>query len=254
LKAIGLKKIAQRLLVCSEPAKHRGILPELKVENEIQSLHFGQLPLLAGRKHHVCLTPSELSFGVRCSLLDLFASNEIQCSIAGVNLDTEASPEAERQEAIAASCALLMPLDASVMSDEQLHSDLRFAQQSGVKIIMLHVHQASEGPEDNTFAQVMGNCPDDISDWLFNELAVDWHLDEDFEPVGQHLVWQRLAAACSGDQETIKTGTSKKRGAKAPASQVDRPIQAKEVELTLADAIQAKEVELTLADKATDEH
>ena len=238
LKTIGLKRIAQRLLVCSEPAKHRDSLPELKVEDEIQSLHFGQLPLLAGQKHHVYLTPSELSFDVRCSLRDLFARNEIQCRISGANLDTEASPEAERQEAIAASCALLVPLSASVMSDEQVHCDLRFAQQSGVKIIMLHVHQTSEGPEDNTFAQIMGNCPDDISGWLFNELAIDWHLDEDFKPVGQHLVWQRLAAVCSGDPGTIKTGiSSKKRGAKAtaPAAQADKPIQAREVELTLTD-------------------
>jgi hypothetical protein len=243
LKTICLKKIAQRLLVCSEPAKHRGSLPELNVEDEIQSLHFGQLPLLAGRKHHVYLTPSELSFDVRCSLRDLFAKNEIQCSISGANLDTEASSEAERQEAIAASCTLLVPLSASIMSDEQVHCDLRCAQQLDVKVIMLHVHQTSEGPEDNTFTQIMGNCPGDISDWLFNELAVDWHLDEDFKPVGQQLVWQRLAAACSGDQ--ANTGTSKKRGSVGrgtapPAQKDEQPIQAKEVELTLAD----KEVEV----------
>ena len=158
--------IAQRLLAYSEPTKFRDGLPELKLEDEIESLHFGHLPLLAGRKDHVYLTPSDLSFKVRCYLRDMFTKNGVQCSISAANLEDAASAEAEREQAIAASCALVMPLNDSIMLDERVQADLRFAQQSGTKVIMLHMHQVHEGPEDNTFAQIMGNCPDDISGWL----------------------------------------------------------------------------------------
>ena len=239
---VGLKKIAQQLLVFSEPSKYRDGLPELSAEGEIQRLHFGALPLLAGRAHHVYLTPSDMTFEVRTTLRQLFARNDTQCSISAANLEAGASTQDERQQAITSSCAVVMPLNASIMLDEQVHSDLRFAQQSGVKVIMLHMHQTTEGPEESTFTQIMGNCPSDISGWLFDELAVDWHLDEDFKPVGEQLVWQRLAALCNGDTE-VQQVTSKKRGSVGrgtlpPAQKEEQPIQAKEVEL-----------ELTLTDK-----
>jgi len=158
--------IAQRLLAYSDPTKFRDGPPALKVEDEIESLHFGHLPLLAGRKDHVYLTPSDLSFTVRCYLRHVFAKKGVQCSISAANLEDAASAGAEREQAIAASCALVMPLSDSIMLDERVQADLRFAQQSGTKVIMLHMHQVHEGPEDNTFAQIMGNCPDDISGWL----------------------------------------------------------------------------------------
>jgi hypothetical protein len=77
----------------------------------------------------------------------------------------------------------------------------------------------------------------------FEELAIDWHLDEDFKPVGGQLVWQRLAALCDGDMEIGDTRNrpgSVGRGTAPPAQRdeppLPKPVQAKEVEIELTAA------------------
>ena len=79
----------------------------------------------------------------------------------------------------------------------------------------------------------------DVIAGQFGELAIDWHLDEDYKPVGGQLVWQRLAALCDGD---MAFGDTRVGRGTAPPAQKDgppppsKPVQAKDVEIELTAA------------------
>ena len=220
-KTISLKKIAQRLLVFTEPVTFRIISSWLSLPGEIQSLHFGSLPLLEGRQFHAYITHSDVSIQIQDSLVDLFTGHKIDFRIAPTNPNSDEDSERLRHQAIAASCALIAPLYGLAMLDERVRSDLRFAQQQGIHVIMLHVRHVGDGPEDNQFAAIMENCPKDIASELFADLAIEWHLAADYISTSTQLVWQRMSSLCNKGKEHITTTKFHKRHLPARQSASD---------------------------------
>jgi hypothetical protein len=203
LKTISLKKMVQRLLLITEPAKYTSGLPQLLMPGEIVRKHFGPLPLISGREHHVYVTPSDSTFSVCNALRELFVAQNLEFRIAPAALNDSAS-EQDRQQAITSSCAVLLPVSVFAVQDARVHADLRCALQLGVHIVLLHLHKPDDGPLDNQFGDIIKNCPEDIGNQVFTELAIEWHLDPDYAVVGQRMVWQRMAAVCSGDFQGSK--------------------------------------------------
>jgi hypothetical protein len=204
LKTISLKKMAQQLLVIVEPVKYASGSPQLIGPGEITRKHFGPLPLLRGREHHVYVTASDYNCSVSSTLRKLFVAQKLEFSIAtaapnGSELSDLTSSEQGRQQLIRSSCAVLVPLTVSAVKDAQVQADLRCALQLGVHIALLHLHTPGDGPSDNQFGDIMSSCPPDIANQVFSELAIEWHLDPDYEVVGQQMVWQRMAAVCNSD-------------------------------------------------------
>jgi hypothetical protein len=192
VKNISLKKIAQRLLVIMEPAQYRSDPPPLTITGEIESAHFGPLPLPATAESHVYITRGGGSLDVVIGLEGMFNQRNIPFVISKTGLG-EAS-EAERTDAISKSCSVIATLNQECIIDAQVQSDLRIAQKLGVPITVLHIRQADDGPMDSTVASIIEMCPTDISSELFSELCVEWHLDPEYSGVSQQMVWQRLAA------------------------------------------------------------
>jgi hypothetical protein len=224
LKTISLKKMAQRLLVIVEPVKYAKDAPLLTLTGEIVRKHFGSLPLLSGREHHVYVTASDSTTSVCHALRKLFVAQNLEFRIAPAALNDSAS-EQDRQQAIMGSCAVFLPLSVSTVQDTRVQADLRCALQLGVHIVLLHLHKPDDGPLDNQFGDIMSNCPPDIGNQVFGELAIEWHLDPDYEVVGQQMVWQRMAAVCNSDFQ----------GGGGHGTQ-DAPVAAGDVELELSAA------------------